>query len=78
MYTHVNHAFYIQWALDSVLPGIENGVLPYSIEAVFNGEAVSGDRLVAALQPTGEGGTWLHSITRESDGRDNQAQNEVG
>jgi acyl-ACP thioesterase len=70
MYRHVNHAFYIQWALDSVSPGIEKGVLPFSIEAVFKEEAVAGDRLVTALQPTEEGGTWLHSITREGDGKE--------
>lgn len=70
MYRHVNHAFYIQWALDSVLPGIESGVLPFSIEAVFKAEAVAGDRLVAAIQPAEEEGTWLHSITRESDGKE--------
>jgi acyl-ACP thioesterase len=67
MYTHVNHVFYIQWALDSLSPGIENGILPFSIEAVFKAEAVAGDRLVTALEPTREAGTWLHSITREGD-----------
>jgi len=70
MYRHVNHVFYIQWALDSVSPGIEKGVLPFSIEAVFKAEAVAGDRLVAALQPTEEEGTWLHSITREDSGKE--------
>jgi len=70
MYTHVNHVFYIQWALDSVSPGIENGILPFSIEAVFKAEAVAGDRLVAALGPTKTTGTWLHSITREVDGKE--------
>ena len=70
MYRHVNHAFYIQWALDSVMPGIEKGILPFSIEAVFKGEAVARDRLVVALQPTGEEGAWLHSITREGDGKE--------
>jgi acyl-ACP thioesterase len=70
MYTHVNHVFYIQWALDSVSPGIESGILPYSIEAVFKEEAVAGDRLVTALGPTEEEGTWLHSIIREGDGKE--------
>jgi acyl-ACP thioesterase len=70
MYRHVNHVFYIQWALDSVSPGIEKGILPVSIEAVFKAEAVTGDRLVAALQPTGEEGAWLHSITMEGDGKE--------
>ena len=70
MYRHVNHAFYIQWALDSVSPGIERGILPFSIEAVFKEEAVAGDRLAVALQPAGEAGTWLHSITREDDGKE--------
>lgn len=70
MYRHVNHVFYIQLALDSVSPGIESGILPVSIEAVFKAEAVTGDRLVAALQPTEEGGTWLHSIVREGDGKE--------
>lgn len=70
MYRHVNHVFYIQWALDSVSPGIESGILPFSIEAVFKAEAVAGDRLVVAIQPTEEEGTWLHSITRESDGKE--------
>lgn len=67
MYRHVNHVFYIQWALDSVSPGMEKGLLPFSIEAVFKTEAVAGDRLVAGLQPGKEKGTWLHSITREND-----------
>jgi acyl-ACP thioesterase len=70
MYRHVNHVFYIQWALDSVLPGIEKGVLPFSIEAVFKGEAVAGDQLVVALQSTEEEGAWLHSITRETDDKE--------
>jgi acyl-ACP thioesterase len=70
MYTHVNHVFYIQWALDSVMPGIENGILPFSIEAVFKTEAVAGDRLIASMGPTEEAGTWLHSITREGDGKE--------
>ncbi|MDF1525052.1 MAG: thioesterase [bacterium] len=67
MYRHVNHVFYIQWALDSVLPGIEKGVLPFSIEAVFKGETIAGDQLVVALQSTKKEGTWLHSIIRECD-----------
>jgi acyl-ACP thioesterase len=70
MYTHVNHVFYVQWALDSLSPGIENGILPFSIEAVFKAEAVAGDRLVTAFEPTKEAGTWLHSITREGDGKE--------
>jgi acyl-ACP thioesterase len=70
MYTHVNHVFYVQWALDFVSPGIENGILPFSIEAVFKAEAVAGDRLFTALEPTQEAGTWLHSITREGDGKE--------
>ena len=70
MYRHVNHVFYIQWALDSVLPGIESGILPSSIEAVFKGEAVAGDQLVVALQSIEEEGTWLHSIARERDGKE--------
>jgi medium-chain acyl-[acyl-carrier-protein] hydrolase len=70
MYRHVNHAFYVQWALDSVVPGIEKGILPFSIEAVFKGEAVAGNRLAVALQATEEEGTWLHSIIREDDGKE--------
>jgi len=70
MYRHVNHVFYILWALDSVLPGIERGNLPFSIEAVFKGEGVAGDKLVVALQSGEEEGTWLHSITREEDGKE--------
>jgi acyl-ACP thioesterase len=70
MYRHVNHVFYIQWALDSVSPGIEKGILPSSIEAVFKAEAVAGDRLVAVIGPGGEEGTWLHSIIREGDGKE--------
>jgi medium-chain acyl-[acyl-carrier-protein] hydrolase len=70
MYSHVNHVFYIQWALDSVLPGIERGNLPFSIEAVFKGEGVARDKLVVALQSGEEESTWLHSITREEDGKE--------
>ena len=70
MYRHVNHVFYIQWALDSVSPGIEKGILPSSIEAVFKAEAVAGDRLIAGIGPGGEEGTWLHSIIREGDGKE--------
>ena len=70
MYRHVNHVFYIQWALDPVSPGMEKGVLPFSIEAVFKAEAVAGDRLAVALKPAVEEGTWLHSITRENDGKE--------
>ena len=70
MYRHVNHVFYIQWALDSVSPGIEKGILPFSIEAVFKAEAVAGDRLVAGIGPAGEENAWLHSITREEDGKE--------
>jgi len=70
MYSHVNHVFYIQWALDSVSPGIESGILPYSIEAVFKAEALAGDRLAVTLQPAGEEGAWLHSIAREEDGKE--------
>lgn len=70
MYRHVNHVFYIQWALDSVLPGIERGALPWSIEAVFKAEALAGDRLTVSLQPGKGEGTWLHSIVREQDGKE--------
>ena len=67
MYSHVNHVFYIQWALDSVSSEVESGTLPVSIEAVFKAEALAGDRLTVAFQPGKEKDTWLHSITREED-----------
>jgi len=70
MYSHVNHVFYIQWALDSVSSEGENKALPFSIEAVFKAEAVAGDRLTIALQPGEKEGTWLHSIIREEDGKE--------
>lgn len=70
MYRHVNHVFYIQWALDSVSPGVESGLLPVSVEAVFKAEAVAGDRLYTLLEPGEEEGAWLHSIIREGDGRE--------
>jgi acyl-CoA thioesterase FadM len=70
MYRHVNHVHYIQWALDSVFPGIESGALPRSVEAVFKAEALAGDRLTVSLQAGDEEDTWLHAIKREEDGRE--------
>lgn len=70
MYSHVNHVFYIQWALDSVSSEVESWSLPVSIEAVFKAEALAGDRLAVTLQPGKKEGTWLHSIIRDEDGKE--------
>jgi acyl-ACP thioesterase len=70
MYRHANHVFYIQWALDSVSPGIESGILPVSVEASFRASVLSGDRLVVTVQPAEEAHTYLHSILRGGDGRE--------
>lgn len=70
MYNHVNHVFYIQWALDSLRTKVPATALPVSIEAVFKNAAVEGDRLRVAFKKAEGKNVWLHAITREGDGEE--------
>ncbi|GAB4372654.1 MAG: thioesterase [Calditrichia bacterium] len=47
---HVNHSFYIQWALESVPREIWENKRPAEIEAAFRGEAFGGDRIIVRTQ----------------------------
>ena len=70
MYNHVNHVFYIQWALDSLSRQVPASTLPVSIEAVFKDAAVEGDRLKAAFKKAEGEKAWLHAIMRQDDGEE--------
>lgn len=73
MNRHVNHAVYLQWALEAVpLELLESGP-PAGIEIAFLAEARLGDRIdsAAALLPSPSGSiSYAHRITLSGSGRE--------
>ena len=67
MNRHVNHVYYIQWALESVVGRAPDRSVPVEMEAGYRTEARFGDNVIARAQDEG-GGMFLHQIVHESDG----------
>lgn len=61
---HVNHAVYIQWALETVPEDVLRTARPMDIEADYKGEAFYGDEVVSKIRRTGDesGSIFLHGI----------------
>jgi len=70
--SHVNNARYIEWALESIPDDVFHDYYPSNIEVSFRGEALFGDTVSSRCQQVhGEAErSFLHSIVRESDGRE--------
>ena len=66
---HVNHVYYVQWALESAPPEVLASRVPLEIEAGYRGEARHGDVVVVHTGASGDG-TFLHQLLRESDGKE--------
>jgi acyl-CoA thioesterase FadM len=73
MNRHVNHAVYVQWALEAVPFGLLEGGPPAAIEIAYLAEARLGDRIdsTAALLSASDGSTsYAHRISLAESGRE--------
>ena len=61
---HVNHAVYIQWALETPPEAVLRTARPADIEVAYKGEAFYGDEVVSKAQRIGggPGPVFLHGI----------------
>jgi medium-chain acyl-[acyl-carrier-protein] hydrolase len=61
---HVNHAVYIQWALETVPEELLRTFRPTDIEVAFKGEAFYGEEIVSRVKRIGDdpGPVFLHGI----------------
>jgi medium-chain acyl-[acyl-carrier-protein] hydrolase len=66
---HVNHVHMLAWALDAVPDARCEGARVASVDAEFLAEALPGETVRSSCAPEGDGATWLHAVTRPSDGR---------
>jgi medium-chain acyl-[acyl-carrier-protein] hydrolase len=66
---HVNHVRMLAWVLDA-LPDMRcDGARLTSLDAEFVAEALRGETVNSTCAPEGDGATWLHAVTRPSDGK---------
>jgi medium-chain acyl-[acyl-carrier-protein] hydrolase len=67
---HVNHAVYIQWALETVPEDILRAARPTDIEVAYKGEAFYGDEVVSKSQrfDIETGPTFFHGIFQKTSG----------
>jgi medium-chain acyl-[acyl-carrier-protein] hydrolase len=67
---HVNHAVYIQWALETVPEDILRAARPTDIEVAYKGEAFYGDEVVSKSQrfDNETGPTFFHGIFQKTSG----------
>ena len=70
---HVNHAVYLQWALEAVPPERLEAGLPRDIEIAYLAEARLGDRIISAaapLPPADGRAALIHRISLAGNGRE--------
>ncbi len=68
---HVNNVSYIEWLLECIPGGLENGRRLSELEVNFLGEALYGDRVMARCCHQDEKGMRIaHDVLRETDGRE--------
>lgn len=69
---HVNHAVYVEWALETVPSGILMGSLPYEIEVYYQAEAMFGDRVLSrsVAIDMADSSTIHHQLVRDGDARE--------
>ena len=70
---HVNHAVYLDWALEPAPPELLRAGLPRDIEIAYLAEALPGDRVVSALAPLPEADgrrSYGHRIAHADSGRE--------
>lgn len=70
---HVNHAVYIQWALETAPPEVLKAKRPVEIEVAYKAEAFYGDTILSRLQaesPEGAAGgpSFLHGLYKNGGG----------
>jgi len=67
---HVNHAVYIQWALETVPPEILKTKRPVQIEVAYKAEAFHGDTIISKLraESTDSGLSCVHGIFNQESG----------
>jgi medium-chain acyl-[acyl-carrier-protein] hydrolase len=67
---HVNHAVYVQWAIEAVPPDVLWRLFPLDIEIAYRGEAVYGDEIRALVRTdgAGQGSRFLHQIVNAKNG----------
>lgn len=64
---HVNHAVYIQWALETVSLEILKAKRPVELEVAFKAEAFYGDAILSKVK-TGSGDSFVHGIFNKASG----------
>lgn len=69
---HVNHAVYVEWALEAVPSGFLMDRLPYDVEISYRAEAILGDRVLSRSSEidSSDSGAFLHQLVRDGDGRE--------
>jgi medium-chain acyl-[acyl-carrier-protein] hydrolase len=67
---HVNHAVYIQWALETVPPEVLKTKRPAEIEVAYKAEAFYGDRAVSKrkAEKTGDRPSYRHGLFKVEGG----------
>jgi len=73
MNRHVNHAVYLQWALEALPPELMDAQLPRAVEIAFLAEAGLGDRIESAsatLTDAGANRCFAHRIALADGGRE--------
>jgi acyl-ACP thioesterase len=68
---HVNHAVYVQWALEGVPPDVLMSLRPMELEVSYRAEAFYGGEVLSVAQrvPEGEpGAAFLHQILNAATG----------
>ena len=67
---HVNHAIYIQWALETVPPEILKTKRPAEIEVAYKAEAFHGDTILSRVrtESADSGLSYLHGIFHKEKG----------
>ncbi len=70
MNVHVNHAVYVDWALEAAPPELAGAACPAAIEVAYLAEARLGDRVLSSAMPAdAEGGrVLLHRIANADTG----------
>ncbi|HET6440285.1 MAG TPA: acyl-ACP thioesterase domain-containing protein [Anaeromyxobacter sp.] len=66
---HVNNGSYLSWAMEAMPREVWEAERLAALEVQYRAECLLGSAVLSRLQPAG-GGSYLHGIVREEDGRE--------
>lgn len=67
---HANNVRFVEWALESVSPGVLAERDPVEVEVQYKSEAVLGDTVLARTAPAGEDGAYRHVLVSTTGGQE--------